>query len=76
MIHLHTKVKPTGDRSGVSQEYFDNEWFGLCQTKWETLMFSEQLVNTIASANIEMRVLSGMGANLLRKTRQRSVCLK
>ena len=32
-------------------------------------MFPEQLVNTIASAKIEMWVLvSGVGANLLRKT--------
>ena len=39
-------------------------------------MLSKQLVNTIASANIEMRVLSEDGANLLRKTTKCNVCLK
>ena len=39
-------------------------------------MLSKQLVNTIASANIEMRVLSKVGANLLRKTTKCNVYQK
>ena len=61
----------------VSQEYFDGEQSDLCKMQRVTWMFSKQLVNTFASANIEMWVLvSEAGANLLRKTTQRNVCLK
>ena len=44
--------------------------------KERTWMLSKQLVNTIASANIEMWVLSEVGANLLRQTTKCNVCLK